>query len=274
MLEPLSAKSEFVQRHALPVRLWHWVNALAVLGLLLSGFLILNVHPRLYWGNDGHNGMPALAQLTVDDAAPDAPKSLLAIGSHTLDVSGWMGSVLDFDGARYVQFWLPPESWHFGAFRAWHFALAWVFLVGWLLYAIYLALSRRRQAGLMLRPDDLRLRRIGREFVDHLLLKRARGQAATRYNSFQKFAYLAVLFVLIPVQVATGLAMSNSIDAAFPFVVEIWGGHQSARTVHFLSASLITAFLLIHLFQLFVSGFFNQMRGMITGRFRVDGGEA
>lgn len=274
MLEPLSAKSEFVQRHALPVRLWHWLNALAVLGLLLSGFLILNVHPRLYWGNDGHNGMPALAQLTVDDAVPDAPKSSLEIGSHTLDVSGWMGSALTFDGTRYVQFWEPPESWHFGAFRAWHFALAWVFLVGWLLYAIYLGLSRRRRAGLMLGPDDLRLRRIGREFIDHLLLKRARGQAATRYNSFQKFAYLAVLFVLIPVQVATGLAMSNSIDAAFPWVVEIWGGHQSARTVHFLSASLITAFLLIHLFQLFVSGFFNQMRGMITGWFRVDGGEA
>jgi thiosulfate reductase cytochrome b subunit len=273
-LEPLSAKSEFVQRHALPVRLWHWVNALAVLGLLLSGFLILNVHPRLYWGNDGHNGMPALAELTVDDSAPDAPISSLSIGSHTLDVSGWMGSALNFDGTRYVQFWLPPESWHFGAYRAWHFALAWVFLVGWLLYAIYLGVGRRRWAGLMLDRDDLRVRRIGREFLDHLLLKRARGDAATRYNSFQKFAYLAVLFILIPVQVATGLAMSNSIDAAFPWVVEFWGGHQSARTVHFLSASLITAFLLIHLFQLFVSGFLNQMRGMITGRFRIDEGEA
>jgi len=261
-------------RHTLPVRLWHWANAIAVLGLLLSGFLILNVHPRFYWGDDGHNGMPALAALSVDDTDPAAPKSSLAVGSHSLDVTGWMGSVFDLDGARYVLILVPPESWHFGASRAWHFALAWVFLVGWVLYALYRLLDRGRGAGLMLEPGELAPRRLGREIIDHVLLKRARGQAAFRYNALQKLAYLTVLFVLVPVQVATGLAMSNSIDAAFPWVVEIWGGHQSARTVHFISASLIVAFLLVHLFQLFVAGFVNHMRGMITGRFRIDGGEA
>ncbi len=113
-------------------------------------------------------------------------------------------------------------------------------------------------------------RNIAGEFWQHLRLKRARGESARHYNLLQKASYLLVIFVLFPTLVLSGLTMSNAMTAAFPDLIALFGGRQSARSMHFLAAMLLVSFVLVHVFQVFVAGFFNMMRSMITGRFVVD----
>jgi len=110
---------------------------------------------------------------------------------------------------------------------------------------------------------------IGRSIKDHLLFRHPRGEAAKRYNVLQKLAYLAVIFVLLPLIVLMGLAMSPRADAVFAGWVDIVGGRQSARTLHFVVAWLIVGFVAIHVFQVIVTGLWNNLRSMITGRYRV-----
>jgi thiosulfate reductase cytochrome b subunit len=119
-------------------------------------------------------------------------------------------------------------------------------------------------------PSDLTLRSIAHEIWQHLRLRRARGQAARNYNLLQKLSYLFVIFVLIPAIVLSGLTMSNAMTAAFPDLFLLFGGRQSARSIHFLAAMLLVLFVFVHVFQVFVAGFVNLMRSMITGRYVVD----
>jgi thiosulfate reductase cytochrome b subunit len=121
---------------------------------------------------------------------------------------------------------------------------------------------------------ELDPRSIGREIWPHLRLKRAHGQAARSYNLLQKLSYLFVICVLLPAIVLSGLTMSNAMTTAFPDLFVLFGGRQSARSIHFFSAMLLALFILVHVFQVFVAGFFNLMRSMITGRFAVDPGES
>jgi thiosulfate reductase cytochrome b subunit len=161
----------------------------------------------------------------------------------------------------------PPADWDFGATRGWHFLCAWILVASALAYAIYLLASGR--LGRMLWPGraELMPSSLVHEFWQHLRLKRPRGEAARRYNPLQKLAYLVVIFVLIPVMILSGLTMSNSVTAAFPDLFTLFGGRQSARSVHFIAAMLLLAFVLVHVFQVLVSGWFNLMRSMITGRY-------
>ena len=116
------------------------------------------------------------------------------------------------------------------------------------------------------RPD---LRGIGRSIVDHLRLRHPTGAAATRYNVLQKIAYLVVVFVLLPLVVLMGLGMSPRLDTLFGGWVGWFGGRQSVRSIHFIVAWLLVAFVLVHLFEVLVNGPLNQLRSMITGWYRV-----
>ena len=97
-----------------------------------------------------------------------------------------------------------------------------------------------------------------------------KGDEAQRYNALQKFAYLGVVFLLLPTMVATGLTMSPGFDAVAPWLVDLFGGRQSARTIHFISATLIVAFVLVHVAMVLVSGVFNNLRSMVTGRYAIE----
>jgi len=269
---------ERIYRHPLPVRLWHWSAVLAVGGLLFTGFNILNIHPRLYWGEVGNAFTPAVVSL--DSAAP-APAgaavhpspAVLRIGSHAWDVTGYAGSALDLgpDG-MYFLIVDVPDSWHFGAMRAWHFACAWLLFLSTLGYVGYLLASGRLARRWLPSAAQLAPRAIGRDLLDHLRLRRYHGEQARDYNLLQKLAYLLVLFVLLPAIVLTGLTMSNAVTARLPELYALFGGRQSARTLHALGALLLAAFVLVHVFQLFVAGFTNGMRSMITGRYVLRSG--
>jgi len=268
--QPELARPQIDYRHPWPVRAWHWANAAAIVVLLMTGLLIFDIHPHLYWGEDGHEGVPAFVSLTGTNLDRPVPTTDLQIGSRHWDVTGVLGSVIDDGfGGKYLMVAGAPEDWQFGATRGWHFLFAWIVGLSLPLYAAYLLWSGRLRQKLLPTHTELTWRSIALEFWQHLRLKRARGESARHYNLLQKMTYLFVIFILIPALVLSGLTMSNAVTAAFPDLFVLFGGRQSARSIHFLSAMLLVLFVLVHVFQVFVAGFVNLMRSMITGRFVV-----
>lgn len=222
------------RRHALTVRVTHWINAIALILLLMSGLQIFNAHPSLYWGQSSYTGAGPIFELT------DGFPSWLTIPS--------------------VQ-WLAMG-------RNWHFFFAWVLVINGVAYLIYSIVSRHVARDLV--PTRSDWRSIGRSIADHLHLRHPQGEAAARYNVLQKISYIAVIFVLLPLMILTGWAMSPRLDSVWPGWVDIFGGRQSARTLHFVVAWLLVLFLFIHVFEVIVTGFWNNLRSMITGRFRIE----
>lgn len=264
-----------IYRHPAAVRLWHWMSVVAVGGLLFTGFNILNIHPRLYWGEVGNiSTRPIIAIESTQAGGPNPATSpapaAFRIGSRTWDVTGHLGAVLDAGGdGLYFIIVTTPDSWHFGAMRAWHFAAAWALFLSWLGYVGYLFLGGRFARMLLPSREQVTARAIIFDLWDHLRLRRPRGDQAREYNLLQKLAYLIVLFVLIPLLVLTGIAMSNGVTARIPELYSVFGGRQSARTIHALCAMAMSLFILIHVAQVFVAGFINELRSMVTGYFEV-----
>lgn len=258
-------------RHPWPVRLWHWVTASAIGVLLVTGLLLFDIHPRLYWGDDGHEGMPAFFSISAPNLDGPVLQTDLQVGSYHFDMTGRLGLAVDtgFGGKDFLVF-APPADWDFGATRGWHFMCAWILVLGAIAYSLYLLVSGRLRRVLWPARTELTFASLGRELSQHLRLRRARGEAARRYNLLQKLSYLSVILALIPLLIVSGVTMSNSVTAAFPDLLALFGGRQSARSIHFIAAMLLLAFIAVHVFQVFVAGFFNRMRSMITGRFAVE----
>lgn len=252
-------------RYPLTTRVLHWVAALAIITLLWSGFWIFNLHPRLYWGEVGYFGSPAIAELAADTSS-GSPQMAIRIGSYSMDVTGLLGRV---NRQPFVRIFNFPQGFEFGGTRALHFTAAWVLVIGWFYYVFHLVSSGRLRNNWLPGLSELSPRNLGRDILAHLKFRRARGEAIKRYNTLQKLSYLAVMFVLLPLIFFTGLTMSNSITTAWPFLFDVFGGRQSARTLHFICAFLVALFMLMHVLQLFVAGFFNHMRSMITGRIHI-----
>ncbi len=151
--------------------------------------------------------------------------------------------------------------------RRWHFFFAWIFVLNGLAYVAYGLITRHLRRDLA--PDRTELRGIGRSILDHLRFRHPEGEAARNYNVLQKLAYLFVIFVLLPFTILMGLAMSPTMNSLLPGWIDFFGGRQSARTLHFVAAFLILLFVLVHVFEVLVSGVWNNLRSMITGRYDV-----
>lgn len=276
-----------VYRHPLPVRLWHWVNVVSFFILLLSGFQIFNSHPRLYWGHVGYYDHPAADLLQYGNVdhwghgigyydygavfeiggAPELsnPKSWVRIGSVEIPTTHVLGVVED-TGRKAFPSWLRlPSKDHLGIGRSWHFMMAWVLFFSISFYLVYLLVSSRLFRVLLPERRQMKFRAIMSDLWMHMRLKHATGAEALRYNLLQKLSYLTVIFILIPLMIATGMTMSNSAVAAFPWLIDLFQGRQTARTLHFIGAITLLLFFLIHLFQVFVAGFGREMRSIITG---------
>jgi thiosulfate reductase cytochrome b subunit len=223
-----------VYRHPLPVRITHWVNALCLLVLLLSGLQILNAHPALYWGNTSIFDAPFITFGSGN--GPAIP--------HWLTLPGWQ----DLAGGR-----------------RWHFFFAWLLVLNGLLYVAYAWSSRR--VSKVLAPTKSQLQHIGGSIREHLRLHFPHGEEARQYNVLQKLSYLAVLFGLLPLMVLTGLTMSPGMDARLHFLTEVFGGRQSARTIHFLTAMALVLFFFIHMIAMLAAGPLTELRSIITGWF-------
>src|SRR5512143_677365 len=265
------AQASWYQRHTWPVRLMHWINVLAFVLLLLSGLQIFNAHPALYWGKSSYNGRPPILQMGARVDAQGNPVGVTRIFGHEFNTTGVLGLSAGMDGQpteRGFPAWitLPSQQWLAMA-RRWHFFFAWVLVVNGFAYLTYTLASRHLVRDLMPTPSDWLS--IGQSIKDHLLLRHAQGEAARRYNILQKLTYLGVIFVLFPLLILMGWAMSPGLNALLPGWVDVFGGRQSARTIHFVVAWLLVGFVFIHLFEVIVSGFWNNLRSMISGRYRI-----
>ena len=258
-------------KHRLPTRIWHWVNAAAVIVMLMSGLMIFNAHPRLYWGEYGANSDRAWL---VIGATPTT--GFLEIGGARIDTTGVLGRWKDGEGVErswaFPQWATIPSGYNLAMGRRWHFAFAWLLAFGLLAFMIASLINRHFQRDLRVRRADLAPGWLWHDIKEHLALRFHDPAMPGAYNVLQKLSYVGVIFILIPLLIFTGLTMSPQMDAAWPWLLDLFGGRQSARSIHFIAAMLILLFIVVHLTLVLLSGPINGVRAMITGRLRVPAG--
>lgn len=259
-------------RHKLPVRIMHWTNAVSFIVMLMTGLAIFNAHPSLYWGQASHFDTPLLTIGAV--VGPNGePLGRTRIGQYNFDTDGVLGAsrVLNEAGpsSRAFPDWATiPSRQSLALARNWHFLFSWIFVLNGLSYIAYAIGSGHLRRNLL--PTRAELRTVGVSILEHLRFRHPTGEAAKRYNVLQNLVYLVVVFGLLPLIVVAGFALSPRLDALFDGAwVELLGGRQSARTLHFIAAFGLLAFLLIHLFEVIITGLWNNLRSMITGNYRV-----
>jgi thiosulfate reductase cytochrome b subunit len=257
-----------VYRHRLPTRIWHWLNAAVILVMLMSGLMIFNAHPRLYWGQYGANPDPSWLQI-----GNSGEQGFVRMGNHTFRSTGFLG-VWGGPGDQsvYTAFpgWLTiPSTYDLALARHWHLTFAWLFVAAIVAYWILGLGNRHIWQDLLPGGRELGPRHLLEDVKNHALLRFPKGEAAQRYNTLQKLSYLGVVFVLIPLQILTGLTMSPAMDAAWPWLVDVCGGRQSARSIHFICAMLLVLFVLVHVLMVALVGPTNEIRSMITGRYHL-----
>jgi thiosulfate reductase cytochrome b subunit len=229
-----------IRRHALPTRVWHWITALSVIVLLGSGLMILNAHGRLYWGEYGANF--------------DQP---------------WFRVDWIFDGGR-VPGWLTiPSRYNLALARRWHLSFALVLGFALLAFMVVSLLNRHFQRDLRVRAKELAPVHLIADARAHARFEFHDPANPRAYNIFQKLAYVGVIFILLPLVIFTGLAMSPGMNAAWPWLLDIFGGRQSARSIHFIVAILLAGFIIVHLALVILAGPVNEVRSMVTGKWRV-----
>ncbi|HEY4126082.1 MAG TPA: cytochrome b/b6 domain-containing protein [Rhizomicrobium sp.] len=263
-------EKRLVYRHTLWVRISHWINAGALLIMLMSGLQIFNAHPALYWGVTSQFDRPILS-MTAVHTADGGIAGITQIGSLQFDTTGIFGASEIFGRMtpRGFPSWatLPSFQW-LAAGRLWHFFFAWIFVLNGLAFAAYAFFSRHFNRDLLPKKRDLR--NIGKDIVDHLHLRFPKGEGALHYNVLQKLAYFTVIYIIAPLIVLTGLTMSPTMNAAIPQLLFVFGGRQTARTIHFLCAFAFVGFFIIHIVMVILSGPLNNLRAIITGRTAID----
>jgi len=225
---------------------------MSFLSLAVTGVFILMVHPRLYWGEVGNDLTPAFIELPI---------------SRNYKHTGWDEKFAYFDKpgspvSASRTFDIFNEN---GWGRSLHFLSAWVLVITGSLYIVSGFITHHFRKRLLPRRDSFSIRQLWREFVEHIRSPRSVGNGA-QYNLLQRVTYLAVIFVCMPVVVITGFAMSPMITASFPFVVTMWGGTQSARTIHFFASITLELFLIVHLIMIIITGFKQNMKAIVIGK--------
>jgi thiosulfate reductase cytochrome b subunit len=255
-----------IRRHGPIVRITHWVNVFAWVFLLMSGLQIFNAHPALYFGKQSDFAHPFLVMGAASD---DPARGMTWIAGHSFDTTGWFGVSYDESGQPvergFPQFLTWPSQQDLATGRRWHFFFAWLFVINGTIYLLSGVLSRHFARDLL--PSWSDIRHIPRSIFDHVRLKFPHER---RYNVLQKLAYASAALVALPLMVLTGLTMSPAMNAAFPWLLEIFGGRQSARSIHFITATFLVLFLSVHILMVLISGVINNLRSMITGRYAIE----
>jgi thiosulfate reductase cytochrome b subunit len=267
-------KAEVIRRHSLTVRLTHLINLVCLTLLLMSGLALFNFLPALYWGHYGYRGVPYFIGIDSKiEPTTGQAVGMTRIAGVDFDTTGLLGVSYDGDGRavrRAFPPWLTlPSRPDLALARSWHFLAAWLFVFNGVAYLIAGLISGHFRRDLLPKSDQLRARHIAAEIWNHIRLRAPRGEADRGYNVLQKLAYLVVVFGLLPAMVLSGLTMSPGVTAAAPVLFDLFGGRQSARTIHFLTANLLVLFVLIHVFEVLISGAVNRTRSMITGRYAI-----
>ena len=239
-------------RHTRWVKATHWIVSVSFLLLAFSGFVILMCHPRLYWGEVGNDLTPALLELPI---------------SRNHQHGGWTNSLPFFqDGHAPVSASRTYEIFNQNGWgRSLHFLAAWFLVLPGAVYLLAGTFTGHFWQRLLPRAVEFSLRLFWQDLRNHLRLQIRPATGGPQYGLLQRCAYCAVVFLALPLAVVTGLAMSPAITAAYPFLSGMFGGHQSARTVHFFASLVLVLFLLVHVLMVIKSGFKRQMRAMTLG---------
>lgn len=216
------------KKHSLLTRIWHWLNTLCVIVLFMSGLGISNAHRYLYWGDAGSQPSEA-----------------------------WTAVI------RFPDWATLPQRYDLAESRDWHVLFSWPFAVGLLVFWIAMLIGGHFWRDLRTRQEEWKPAAIWADVVKHAKLDFT--HVGAKYSFLQKLTYGIVLGVLLPVMVFTGLAISPGFEPAAPWLVDMFGGRQSARSIHFLAAWTLFAFFVIHILLVLLSGPAKQMRDMITG---------
>ena len=266
MTETPISRPRLIKRHGAVIRITHWINAICLGLLLMSGLQIFNAHPALYLGQKSTFKTPLFA---IDSREVDGKaQGYTALLGHSVTTTGVLGlSTVDGQPVeRAFPSWITlPATQDLGTGRKWHFLMAWLLVINGLIYLGYGLISRHFSRDIV--PDRADLAHTGEAIVDHLKLKFPHGENARRYNVLQKLAYAGVIFVALPLIVLAGWTMSPGLDAVFSPLLTLFGGRQTARTIHFVLAFALVAFVLVHVAMVLLTGVFNNMRAMITGWF-------
>ena len=237
----------------------------------MSGLQIFNAYPALHFGKSSYNGRPPVLEIGARQADDGVLTGVTRVFGAEFDTTGYLGVTRDGDGqlvpSTFPQWLMLPGPQWLAMARSWHFFFAWLFVLNGLCYVLYAVGSRHLARDLAPTGEDLR--GIGASVRDHLRFRHPSGEAAKRYNVLQKLAYLVVIFGLLPLAILMGFAMSPWLNSLFTGWVDVVGGRQSARSIHFIVAWLLVAFVAIHVFEVAISGLWNNLRSMITGRYRV-----
>jgi thiosulfate reductase cytochrome b subunit len=239
-------------KHARWVRISHWILTLSFTTLAFTGVVILMAHPRLYWGETGNDLTPALIELPI---------------SRNYKHGGWDERVAFFQNAaspvtanRTFEIF-NKNGWG----RSLHFLAAWILAAVGLIYLMTGVFTRHFFRHMIPRPAELTPKLLLNDVRDHLRMKIRNATGGPQYGLMQKCSYFGVVFVALPLTVLSGLAMSPAISAAYPILLRVFGGFQSARTIHFFAFIVLMLFLLVHVLMIIMSGFKRQMRGMTIG---------
>jgi Ni/Fe-hydrogenase b-type cytochrome subunit len=262
-IHPTPAGADLIYRQRRTVRVWHWLNALSVIVLLMSGMMIFNAHPHLYWGQYGANH-----EVPWFEIGSTGEQGYLRIGPVTVPTTGALG-LAGGEERAFPSLVTIPSSYNLAAARQWHFFFAWVLVVPGLLFWLWGFASHHVQRDLAPTANELRPRSLWQDIKDHARLRFHTRETARRYNVLQKLSYLGVIFGLLPMMVLTGLTMSPGVDAAWPWLLDLFGGRQSARSIHFICAASLAGFILIHLVMVVLAGPLNELRSIVTGWYRL-----
>jgi thiosulfate reductase cytochrome b subunit len=261
------AKGPLIYRQFAWTRITHWIWAVSLFFLLLTGLQIFNAHPALYIGDQSGFQFQNHVLVISQERVGEAWRGYTEILGTKFDTDGVLGRSGSVEQPQYVAFpgWATIPSYHdLATGRVIHFFFAWL-LVGTLLAWLLASLFNRHFRDLVPTPSDLR--KLPRNIADHA---RLRFHHVREYNTLQKLTYAVVLFVFFPLMILTGLAMSPSTNALLPFLPELLGGRQTARTIHFVVMALLVLFFVVHILMILAAGPLNELRSIVTGWYRTD----
>lgn len=264
MSDGTKTRGPLIYRQRIVTRVTHWVWAVSLFFLMLTGLQIFNAHPALYLGQQsGFEFDNAVLRIEAVETTAGL-RGVTTLGGLEFDTTGALGVSGDGDVRAFPAWATIPSNQSLATGRVVHFFFAWILVVTLAVWAVASVWNRHVRE---LVPTGADLRSLPRDIADHA---RLRFHHTARYNVLQKLAYAGVLFVALPLMILTGLTMSPSFNATAPWLLDIFGGRQTARTIHFVVMVLLVGFFIIHMAMILAAGPINELRSIITGWYRID----
>ena len=260
-------KGALVYRQSIFTRLTHWTWVICLFFLLLSGLQIWNAHPVLYIGQQsGFEFDNEILRIGAENT-PDGPRGFTTIFGNKFDTTGVLGMSGPEAQPSFIGFpaWATiPSSRDLATGRVVHFFFGWIFVGALAIWLIASLANGHLWRDVILKPRDLR--QLPKDIWDHVRFRFHHGRT---YSPLQRLSYFGVFFVLFPLIILTGLTMSPAMNAAWPWLLDIFGGRQTARTIHFIVMVLLVLFFIVHIAMVVLAGPINELRSMITGWYRT-----